>query len=194
MQSRFRLAAPILVTGLAGSLAAVALAATSGAPVIVKEDAGGAAPDLVRAELRRASDGRLRAAVNFAQGVSVKSLVSKAGPSGSICVRIYTTATPGALPPDFLVCATPDSKGRTLKAAVFAEQVNALPKRVAGALVTRASSRSVVMRFSQSSVGKPAVIRFAAEASRAGCTRLSCVDTLPDSPKTAKLLLRAEAP
>ena len=45
------------------------------------------------------------------------------------------------------------------------------------------------MRFSQTSVGKPSVIRFAAEATRAGCTRASCVDTLPDSPKTAKLLL-----
>jgi hypothetical protein len=111
-------------------------------------------------------------------------------------MRIYatTTAKPGVLPPDFLVCATPDSKGRALHGSVLAEQVNALPKKVGTAKVTRASQKSVVMRFSQSSVGKPALIHFAGEATKAGCVRTSCVDTVPDAPGTAKLLLRAEAP
>ena len=38
------------------------------------------------------------------------------------------------------------------------------------------------------------VIQFAAEATRAGCVRLGCVDTLPDAPATKKLILRREAP
>lgn len=111
-----------------------------------------------------------------------------------MCLRVYTAATPGALPPDYLVCVTADAKGKTLRGSVLAEQVNALPKRVATATVTRPSLRSMVVRFSQSAVGKPAEIQFTGEAARAGCIRASCVDTVPNAPKTAKLTLRIEAP
>ena len=198
MQHRRRRVVPIATLAvLAGVVAAVALGAAAGKPVVVTEstpDAAPNAPDLVRAELQRSADGRLRAALTFAKSVTTKSLVAKSGPPGSVCMRIYTQATPGVIPPDFLVCATPDSKGKSLRGAVMAEQINALPKKVASAIVTRSSQRSVVLRFSQSSVGTPPQIRFAGEATRAGCTRTSCVDTLPDAPGTAKLLVRPEAP
>lgn len=189
MRFRASLSALLTVGAVTGSVAAVALAATGDDPVVLKEAAGDTAPDLVRAELRRTADGRLRASIDLAHSVTAKSLLPKSGIPGSICLRIYTVATAGVLPPDYLVCATPDAKGQKLKASVMAEQVNELPKRVGTATVTRATNRSVVMRFSQSSIGKPAVITFAAEATRAGCARLSCVDTLPDAPKTAKLVL-----
>jgi hypothetical protein len=200
MQLRLRFA-PAILAGLmmAGILAAVALAASPGAPVAVSEpagDAGTGAPDLVKVELSRSSDGRLRASLRFAESVPTKSLVAKSGPPGSVCMRIYASdaAKPGVLPPDFLVCATPDSKGKALHGSVLAEQINRLPKKIGSAVVTRASTKSVVMRFSQSAVGRPAIIKFAGEATKAGCVRMSCVDTVPDAPDTAKLLVRAEAP
>ncbi len=193
--------------GRAAAAGAVALAATAmagaaaigatGSAVVASEKAGGAAadaPDLTRISLQRGSDGRLRAGFSFADALAVKDLVVKDGPPGSVCLRVYTSTTPGVLPPDYLVCATADAKGKTFRGTVLAEQVNALPKKVGTAAVSRTSSKSLVLRFSQSSVGKPPVVQFAAEATRAGCVRASCVDTLPDAPKTAKLILRIEAP
>jgi hypothetical protein len=187
--------AALSAVGLAGLGTAVALSA--GTAVVATEktaDAATGAPDLTRVSLQRSDDGRLRAGLSFAADLKPKDLVAKSGPPGSVCVRVYTAATPGALPPDYLVCVTADAKGKTLRGSVLAEQVNALPKKVGTATVTRPSLRSMVVRFSQSAVGKPPEIRFAAEATRAGCIRASCVDTLPDAPQTAKLTLRLEAP
>lgn len=175
----------------------VALAAAPGAPVVVTEKAGdvpAGAPDLKRLSLQRASDGRLRAGLTFAQDLPATALVAKSGPPGSVCLRLFTAATPGILPPDYLVCVTADAKGKTLRGSVLAEQVNRLPKRIGSAVVSRPSRRSIVLRFSQSVIGRPPVIQFAAEATRAGCVRAGCVDTLPDAPATAKLILRLEAP
>ena len=42
------------------------------------------------------------------------------------------------------------------------------------------SRRSLLLRFSQSSLGRPAIIRFAVESTRPGCERLSCIDQAPD--------------
>jgi hypothetical protein len=190
-----RLALGAGTSALAVAITGAALAASAGKPVVVKEEAGDApSPDLVRAELARSSDGKLRAAITFAGNVSAKSLLSKTKSEGSVCVRIYTAATPGLIPPDYLVCAAPDSKGKKFHGSVFAERVNALPRRVARATVTRASQKSMVMKFSQSSVGKPASIEFSVEAARPGCDTADCADTLPNSPDAAKLVLRAEAP
>lgn len=196
MQSRvIRLVIAGALAALAAVAASVASGASSGGPVIVAEDPGDApSPDLVRAEMARTSDGRLRAAITFADGVSVKSLQSKTKPQGSICVRIYTNSTPGLIPPDYLVCAAPDAKGKAFKGSVLAERINALPKRVARATVTRASSKSLVMKFSQSSIGKPSVLEFSVEAAKPGCDTANCADTLPNSPDAAKLVVRAEAP
>lgn len=177
--------------------AGVAVGAPGDKAIVVTEKPGGAAsraPDLTRVSLQRSADGRLRAGMSFAAPLTVKAMVARTGPPGSVCLRLYTSAKPGVLPPDYLVCATPDARGRTLRGSVLAEQVNALPKKVGTAIVTRTSTRSVVMRFSQSSIAKPPVIEFAAEATRAGCTKAACVDTLPDAPSTAKLVLRLEAP
>jgi hypothetical protein len=177
--------------------AGVAFGAPGDKAVVATEKPGGAAtgaPDLTRVSLQRSSDGRLRAGIGFAAALTIKKMVARTGPPGSVCLRLYTSTKPGILPPDYLVCATPDAKGKTLRGSVLAEQVNALPKKVGTAAVTRTSTRSLVLRFSQSSVAKPSVIQFAAEATRAGCTKASCVDTLPDAPKTATLVLRLEAP
>lgn len=185
----------------AGALvAAVACAGAAGAAgkaVIVDEKRGDAAdgtPDLTRLSLQRADDGRLRAGLTFADDLTPKRLVAKSGPPGSVCLKLFTNTKPGVLPPDFLICVTSDAKGTKLRASILAEQVNKLPKKVGTATITRPSRRSMVLRFSQSSVGRPAIIQFAAEATRPGCTKAGCVDTLPDAPGTAELTLRLEAP
>ncbi|WP_354697823.1 hypothetical protein DSM112329_03468 [Paraconexibacter sp. AEG42_29] len=185
------------LAALALGAAGVALAATPETPVVATEKAGGAAegaPDLTRVSLQRASDGRLRAGMSFGADLAPKDLVAKSGPPGSACLRLYTATTPGVLPPDYLICVTADAKGTKLRASILAEQVNKLPKRVGSATVTRPSKRSMVLRFSQSAVGKPAIIRFAAEATKPGCIKASCVDTVPNAPGTKKLTLRLEAP
>ncbi len=183
--------------GVTALASAVAIGATGDGAVVATEKAGGAAagaPDLTRVSLQRSVDGRLRVGISFAEALTVKDMVAASGPPGSACVRLYTSTQPGVLPPDYLVCATPDAKGKALRGTVLAEQVNALPKKVATAAVSRASTKSLVLRFSQSAVGKPSVVQFAAEATRAGCVKAGCVDTLPNAPKTAKLVLRLEAP
>jgi len=190
-------AVAVTLTVAATITAAVALAALGDKPVVATERPGGAAddaPDLTRVSLQRSRDGRLRAGISLAAELEPKDLVARSGPPGSVCLRLYTSTRPGALPPDYLVCVTADARGRTLRGTVLAEQVNALPKKVGTAAISRTSSRSVVMRFSQRAIGGPSIIRFAAEATRAGCIRASCVDTLPDAPKTSKLTLRLEAP
>jgi hypothetical protein len=125
----------LAVAALAG---ATAVGATGDTAVVATEKAGGAAtgaPDLTRVSLQRGSDGRLRAGLSFASSLAVKDLVAKSGPPGSVCLRLYTSTKPGVLPPDFLVCATADAKGKAFRGTVMAEQVNALPKKVATAVV-----------------------------------------------------------
>ncbi len=88
------------------------------------------------------------------------------------------------------MCVTATSNGQRLRGAVLRERTNNFPERVAGATVTRSSKRTVVVKFSQSSIGKPATVRFAAESTRAGCSRTSCVDAAPNVPKVGTLKLR----
>ncbi len=194
---RRALGAAAVILTVAATITAAAVAALGDRPVVATEKAGGAArdaPDLTRVSLQRSRDGRLRAGISLAAELEPRDLVARSGPPGSVCLRLYTSAGPGLLPPDYLVCVTADAKGRTLRGTVLAEQVNALPKKVGTAAISRTSSSSVVIRFSQRVIGGPSVIRFAAEATRAGCIRAGCVDTLPDAPKTQKLTLRLEAP
>ena len=53
-----------------------------------------------------------------------------------------------------------------------------------------ASGRSVVLRFAQSSLGRPPRISFAAESTRPGCERVSCIDSAPDGGATRTFRLR----
>ena len=119
-----------------------------------------------------------------------KNLLAKQGPPGSLCLRLWTVTKPGAAPPDFLVCVTARQDGETTRGTVFKTQPGQEPTRVAGAIVGRTSDRTVTLRFSQAAVGKPATISFAAEATKPGCTRVSCVDTAPEAPKTATFKVR----
>ena len=186
--TRRRISPRLLAAGaFAGACAAlavsVAIAAPSKRAVIsdARDDVGGAL-DMTRASLERASDGRLRAVVTFAARITPKTLLADSGPPGSACLRIWTAADadPDAVRPDRLVCLTARSDDE-LRGGVYAVRGDALPRRVADASVKRNSSaRSVVIRFTQSSIGRPARIRFAVESTRPGCERTTCIDTVPD--------------
>jgi hypothetical protein len=179
---------------------AVALALTAGAPAaqapsptVVKDarDAGVGAPDLTRVQLGLTSDRRLRAALTLATGWVAKNLLAKEGPPGSLCLRLWTVTKPGAAPPDFLACVTARQDGETTRGTVFKTQPGQQLSRVAGAIVGRTSDRTVTLRFSQTAIGKPATLYVAAETTRPGCPRGSCIDLAPDAPKTLTLKLRS---
>jgi hypothetical protein len=78
----------------------------------------------------------------------------------------------------------------TLKGSVLKERDGQLPAGAAPAAASKPSARTAVLRFGQSAIGRPKVVRFAVEARPAGCNRLDCVDTAPDAPKSARLALR----
>jgi hypothetical protein len=166
------------------------------APVVVKDakgDAPAGSPDLTRAQLGLSSDRRLRAALTLAGDWVARDLLAGDGPPGSVCARLWTVTRPGSAPPDYLACVTSRADGETFRGSVFQTRPGNELRRVAAAIVGRTSGRTVTLRFSQTSVGNPRLIRFAAEATRPGCARVSCVDTAPDAPKTATFRLRAAA-
>lgn len=183
-----------LLVGCAAVLAlsASAPAADTPSPVVVKDakDAVAGAPDLTRAQIGLASDRRVRFALTLAAPWQPKDLMAGSGPPGSLCVRLWTVTKPGAAPPDFLACITPRADAETTHGSVIKTIPGEAPQKVASAIVGRTSDRTVTLRFSQTSVGKPKTIRFAAEATKPGCARVSCVDTAPDAPKTATFRLR----
>jgi hypothetical protein len=183
-------ARPFTIAGIAGIVAAacalvvsVAFAAPS-KPVAITDagdDVGGPL-DMTRISLRRAPDGRLRAALTFAAGLTPKDLLASSGPPGSACVRIWTKddADPKATPPDRLVCVTARARDE-LRGGVYEVLGEALPKRLSDASVRRdVNGRGIVLRFTQSSLGRPERIRFAVESTRPGCERPSCIDTVPN--------------
>jgi hypothetical protein len=187
----------------AAAIAACALAAAPGATAALGapaapadtvavpdpvDTAGGL--DLTRVQLGRAPDGRLRAALTLAAPWRMRDLPADDGPPGSLCLRMWTTTTVPGTFPDFLLCITADARGRHMRGDVLAERDGAL-QRVAGATLARSSLRTVVARFSQSAIGRPARVRFAGEATPPGCPRPACVDTAPNAPAVATLTLRS---
>lgn len=179
---------------LLASLAA--LAATAGAAAapkpVVSTDAKGdvrSTLDLTRVSVGRGADGRLRASMTLAGEWDGSALLAASGPPGSVCLKLWITSAAPDFPPDMLVCTTADKDG-TLRGSVLKERANKLPERIAGALVSRPSARTVTLRFSQTAIGRPAKLTVAAETTRPGCPRASCIDTAPDAPKTLELVLR----
>ena len=152
-------------------------------------DARTGAPDLIRVSLARGGDGRLRAALSLAGPLKPADLLASDGPPGSVCLRVWTANEPPNMPEDYLVCVAAQDDAK-LRADVLREDGDWQPNRVAPATVSLQDDHILVLRFSQSAIGRPARLRFAAEATMAGCSRASCVDVAPDPPKTARLRLR----
>jgi hypothetical protein len=180
--------------GLTVCLTIAALAAASGATaandvVISDGDDVSGKLDLVRTSVGRGPDGRLRAVITMDSTWDGADLVSSTGPPGSVCLRIWTVHQPKEGAPDFLACVSARRDGK-LTAGVFLARGDDFPRRTGDATVARPSGRSVVIRFAQSTIGRPSVMRFAVETTRAGCTRVTCVDTAPNAPSTRRLVLR----
>jgi hypothetical protein len=146
--------------------------------------------DLTRVQLGRAADGRLRAALTLGAPWRMRDLPADEGPPGSLCLRMWTVAKPPGAFPDRLLCVTADARGRHMRGEVLAERDGSL-QRIADATLARSSDRTVVVRFSQSAIGRPTRVRFAAEATAPGCARPACVDTAPNAPTVATLELRS---
>jgi hypothetical protein len=185
------LAAAAAIAACALAAATAAAPATPGDTVVVPDPvdtAGGL--DLTRVQLGRSPDGRLRAALTLAAPWRMRDLPAGDGPPGSLCLRMWTITTDPGTFPDFLLCVTADARGRHMRGDVLVERDGAL-QRVAGAVLARSSLRTVVARFSQSAIGRPANVRFAAEATPPGCPRPACVDTAPNAPTVATLTLRS---
>jgi hypothetical protein len=174
------------------ALTAASPAADAPSPTVVRDakDAVAGAPDLTRAQLGLSSDRRVRAALTLSAGWVARDLLAREGPPGSLCVRLWTVTKPGAAPPDFLVCATARQDGETMRGTVFKTGPNQELTKVAVAVIGRTSDRTATLRFSQTAIGRPATIRFIAEVTKPGCTRVSCVDTAPEAPKTATFRVR----
>jgi hypothetical protein len=162
--------------------------------VVVSDSAGDVdGPlDIRRVSLRRAADGRLRAVLSFQAKVTPRALLASSGPPGSACLRIWTVADadPKATRPDRLVCVTARDEDE-LRGGVYEVTGADVPKRRADASVKRnASGRSLVIRFTQSSLARPARIRFSVESTRPGCPRPNCIDTAPDKGAVRSFRLR----
>src|SRR3954468_9984054 len=158
-----RLAAAAATAACALAAAAAAAAQTTNTPVVRDpvDTAGGF--DLTRVQLGRAPDGRLRAALTLAAPWRMRDLPADNGPPGSLCLRMWTvTRRPGTFP-DCLLCVTADKDGRDMGGDLRAARGGAR-QRVAIVALARSSLPSVVARFSQSAIGRPASVRFAGEA------------------------------
>ncbi len=144
--------------------------------------------DLTRVAVSRAADGRLRASLTAAAAWTGSDLQSASGPPGSLCLKAWTTTAPPDTTPDYLICTTANADG-ALRGSILKQRANKLPERTGGADISRPSARTVTMRFSQTAIGKPATLFVAAETTRPGCPRGSCIDLAPDAPATLKLVL-----
>ena len=190
---------PVLlrIGALTAALAPLAVAvapAASPKPVGINDAAGDVSGplDLQRVALHRSSDGHLRAILTFVGTISAGVLLAESGPPGSACLRIWTNpaADPAAMRPDRLVCVTARAADE-LRAGVYMQGGLALPRRVATPQVrTNASRRAFVLRLTQSSLGRPASIRFAAETTRPGCDRPTCIDIAPEAGRIRRFRLR----
>jgi hypothetical protein len=181
------------VAALCALIVSAALGATSKTIVVTdaRDDVSGPL-DLTRASLQRASDGRLRAALSFTDKLTPKALLAGSGPPGSACVRIWTSqdADPASMRPDRLACVTARSD-EEFRGGVYAVDGAGLPERVTGASVKITASRtSIVLRFTQSSIGRPQRFRFAIESTRPGCQRATCIDTAPAGGRARTFRLR----
>lgn len=194
MRSRSRLLVLVALTAAVLSIAAAVVLAAPSEPAFVRDAKGDVSGklDLQRLKLGVTTDGHLRAAVTFAGKVTPADMLAKAGPPGSVCLRVWTAADadPNSSRPDRLVCATARSKN-ALRASVLRQDGPGLPERVGSATITPSKSgRSFVMSIAQRDLGRPARIRYALESTRPGCDRTSCIDTAPAVPGTRRFRLR----
>ena len=99
-------------------------------------------------------------------------------------------ADPTAIRPDRLVCVTARSEDE-LRGGVYQQPGPGLPKRVADASAKlNKTGRSLIIRLSQSALGRPKRILVAVETTAPGCDRIGCIDSTPNDGSTRPFRLR----
>jgi hypothetical protein len=187
----------LLALALMAAAAAVAGAADERPNAFAREEAGDVdgGLDLVRVALAVGADGRLRGELTMSAAWTATSLRgSGGGPPPSACLRLYTKRDPTADVADYLVCAFPSATSETgYTARVLRERRNAPPKKVARAVASRPTTRTLYLRFPPKAIGDPARLRFGGEVTVPApqCSpSLGCRDVAPDGSKTVVLRLR----
>jgi hypothetical protein len=183
---------PLVFAGALTALAAAALPAVAGGvpggPVTVQDDDDVSnVLDLRQVTVQENRNGRIRVEIVTWETWSVSELVTASGPSGSVCVKLWTTRQPSSRPPNYLVCAFPDKGGKKLQGQVLRDSGGSVPLKVASASVSGPDSkRRLAIAFTYASIRKPPKVRFAVEAAQAsGCPRpRGCIDTAPDAPRS----------
>ena len=138
--------------------------------------------DLTRVAVSRAADGRLRASLTAAAAWTGSDLLSDTGGPGSLCLKAWTTTVPPDTTPDYLICTTANADG-ALRGSILKQRANKLPERTGGADVSRPSTRTVTLRFSQTAIGKPATLYVAGETVRPGCPAAAASTSRPMRPR-----------
>ena len=182
------------LTAAATALIVAVAFGAAGKTVTIADDEGDVSGvlDVQKASLKLAGDGRLRVAVTFARKIDPRAMLARSGPPGSVCLKVWTEedADPEATRPDRLVCVTPRTRDE-LRASVYQQTAPGLPKHIGSASVrVSRSARSLVLRVSQTALGRPALIRFGVESTRPGCARVTCVDQAPDGGAVRRYRLR----
>ena len=80
-----------------------------------------------------------------------------------------------------------------MRGTVFKTQPGEELSKAGPAIVGRTSDRTMTLRFSQTLVGRPEDDRLHRRGDKPGCTRVSCVDTAPEAPKTATFRIRGSS-
>jgi hypothetical protein len=189
-RTRGRVLLPTAGVAVAGVAAAVAFAAPGDQVTARDADDSPVLLDVASVSLVQPRATRIEARVTMNEDWSPGDMLASSGPPGSICVNLWTTRRPGAQPPNFLVCGTPQT-ARRLRVSVLRENGDGLPLKAdsAGATI---SGRTLIMRFSPASIGSPDTLRFSAEATQiAGCPRSrGCFDRAPNGARTSFFQLR----
>ena len=150
--------------------------------------------DLSRVALAVTADRELRAEITMYGDWDGTDLAARNGAPASTCMKIWTKRDARDDPPDYLVCVTPArDEPAELVGRVLRERANGLPRTVAPGVVTRPNQRSVHIRFPQTAIGRPALLRFAGESVHRGsrcAPPLGCVDLAPSVNASGRLRLR----
>jgi len=147
--------------------------------------------DVVRVAMSTRTDGSLRADLTMRRRWDTADV----GEGGSLCVKLYVRAEPGAQVPEYLVCATPPAEGTALAGRVVRNRPNGLPRTLAEAAVTRPTARTIHLRFEPSTIRRPASLKFVGETVWRGtrCPRAAgCADLAPDAPGARDFRLRRD--
>jgi hypothetical protein len=146
--------------------------------------------DLVRAAMSKRPDGSLRLELTMRRAWEDADVER-----GSLCLRLFVRTDPESQAPEYLVCATRSGDGGTLAGRVLRNRANGLPRTVAGAFVTRPTTRTVYFGIEPTAIRSPLRLRFSGESVWRGsrCPRLTgCRDLAPDAPDAREFRLRRE--